>query len=82
HALISTLLALKKNSDLQKNLKEIKIPTLIIWGSDDNFIPIENIEYFKDIPFVETCIMEECGHSPFVEKPLTFYKIIKNFIES
>ena len=82
HALISTLLALRKNSDLQKNLKEIKIPTLIIWGSDDTFIPIENLEYFKDIPSVQTCIMEDCGHSPFVEKPLMFYKIIKNFIDS
>ena len=82
HALISTLLALRKNSDLQNNLKEIKIPTLIIWGSDDTFIPIENLEYFKEIPSVQTCIMEDCGHSPFVEKPLMFYKIIKNFIDS
>ena len=82
HALISTLLALRKDNDFQNKLKQIDIPTLVIWGSDDTFIPIENLKYFKEIPFVQTTVMEECGHSPFVEKPLLFYKIIKNFIDN
>jgi pimeloyl-ACP methyl ester carboxylesterase len=82
HSLISTLLALRKYNDLQEDFQKIKIPTLVIWGSEDNFIPIENLEYFKGIPSVETCIMEDCGHSPFVERPLTFYKIIKKFIDT
>jgi 2-hydroxy-6-oxonona-2,4-dienedioate hydrolase len=82
HSFVSTLLALRKNSDLQDNIREIKIPTLVIWGKDDTTIPVENIEYFRDIPFVKTCIMDDCGHVPFVEKPLEFYEIIKKFIES
>jgi len=82
HSLISTLLALRKDTDFQSKLKQIEIPTLVMWGSEDTFIPRENIEYFKDIPLVETCIMEDCGHSPFVEKPLLCYKIINPFIES
>ena len=81
HALISTLLALRKDNDFHNKLKQIDIPTLVIWGSDDTFIPIENLKYFKEIPFVQTAVMEECGHSPFVEKPLLFFKIIKNFID-
>jgi len=81
HALISTLLALRKDNDFQNKLKQIDIPTLVIWGQDDSFIPLENLKYFKEIPFVQTAIMEECGHSPFVEKPLLFYKIINNFID-
>lgn len=82
HSFVSTLLALRKNSDLQDNLKEIKIPTLVIWGENDTTIPIENMEYFRGIPFVKTHIMEGCGHVPFVENPLEFYKIVKKFIES
>jgi 2-hydroxy-6-oxonona-2,4-dienedioate hydrolase len=82
HSFVSTLLALRKNSDLQDNLKEIKIPTLVIWGENDTTIPVENIEYFRDIPFVKTHIMEGCGHVPFVENPIEFYKIAKKFIES
>jgi pimeloyl-ACP methyl ester carboxylesterase len=34
------------------------------------------------MPIVETLIMEECGHTPYVEKPLEFYKIIEKFIDS
>jgi 2-hydroxy-6-oxonona-2,4-dienedioate hydrolase len=82
HSFVSTLLALRKNSDLQDNLKEIKIPTLVIWRENDTTIPVENIEYFRDIPFVKTHIMEGCGHVPFVENPIEFYKIAKKFIES
>jgi 2-hydroxy-6-oxonona-2,4-dienedioate hydrolase len=82
HSLISTLLALRKDTDFQSKLKQIEIPTLVMWGSEDTFIPRENIEYFKGIPLVETRIMEDCGHSPFVEKPLLCYKIINTFIES
>ncbi|MGN6614761.1 MAG: alpha/beta fold hydrolase, partial [Candidatus Nitrosocosmicus sp.] len=82
HALISTLLAVRKNNDFQDNLKQIGIPTLVVWGENDTFIPISNLEYFKVIPNVQIAIMKECGHSPFVENPSLFYKIIKNFIDS
>jgi len=82
YALISTLLAMRRDQTLQKRLVEITTPTLVIWGREDTTIPVENIEYFKQMPVVETHIMEECGHTPYVEKPLEFYEIISKFIES
>lgn len=82
HALISTLLALRKNNDFQDNLKQISIPTLVVWGENDTFIPVSNLEFFKVIPNVQIAIMKGCGHSPFVENPSLFYKLIKNFIDS
>jgi pimeloyl-ACP methyl ester carboxylesterase len=82
HALISTLLALRKNNNFEDNLRQINIPTLVVWGENDTFIPISNLQYFKEIPNVQIAIMEKCGHSPFIEKPLLFYEIIKNFINS
>ena len=82
YALISTLLAMRRDQTLQERLVEIAIPTLVIWGSNDTTIPIENLEYFKQMPIVETYIMEGCGHTPYVEKPKEFYEIIKKFIES
>lgn len=81
HALISTLLSLRKNDDIHDKMKKIDIPTLVIWGENDTFIPISNLEFFKEIPKVQIAVMDECGHSPFVEKPFLFYKIIKNFID-
>lgn len=82
YALISTLLAMRRDQTIQKRLVEIAIPTLVIWGSEDTTIPVENLEYFKQMPVVETHIMEGCGHTPYVEKPKEFYEIIKKFIES
>lgn len=82
YALISTLLAMRRDQTLQERLVEIAIPTLVIWGSEDTTIPVENLEYFKQMPIVETHIMEGCGHTPYVEKPKEFYEIVKKFIES
>ena len=82
YSLISTLLAMRKDQSLRKRLIEIAIPTLVIWGRNDTTIPVENIEYFNQMPNVTTLILEGSGHSPYVEKPLEFYKIIENFIDS
>jgi len=82
YALISTLLAMRRDRTLQQRLGEIQIPTLVIWGSEDTTIPVENIEYFKQMPDVKTHIMKGCGHTPYVESPNEFYEIIKKFIES
>lgn len=81
YALISTLLAMRRDQSLQKRLVEISIPALVIWGSNDSTIPVENIEYFKQIPMVETFVMEGCGHTPYVEKPKEFFRIIEKFID-
>ncbi len=82
YSLISTLLAMRKDQTLRKRLVEIAVPTLVIWGRNDTTIPVANIEYFKQMPNVETLIMEECGHTPYVEKPVEFYEIIEKFIDS
>ncbi len=82
YAYISTLLALRRNNDLKDKLSEIKVPTLVIWGRNDATIPMNNIEYFKVNPFIKTFVMEDCGHTPFVENPQGFYKLVKDFLET
>jgi 2-hydroxy-6-oxonona-2,4-dienedioate hydrolase len=82
YSLISTLLAMRKDQTLRKRLAQIEVPTLVIWGRNDTTIPVENIEYFKQMPKVETLILEGCGHTPYVEKPAEFYQIIEKFIDS
>jgi pimeloyl-ACP methyl ester carboxylesterase len=82
YAFISTLLALRKNNNLKNKLGEIIVPTLVVWGRNDATIPVSNIEYFKANGLIKTCVIEDCGHTPFVEKPQEFYKLVKDFIES
>ena len=52
-------------------LNLIKTPTLIIWGENDLWIPVEDGQKFKDrIANSSLVIMEETGHVPMEEKPL------------
>ena len=66
------------------HLSNLKTPTLIINGIEDTIFPSELLETF--IPFftnAEGCFLEDCGHSPFCEKPDEFnqyvWSHIKNF---
>ena len=63
-------------------LKSIKdIPTLIIWGSNDNLIPIEHSNSFKLV--LNKCrvqIIEDAGHAPFAEKPAITCEMLHSFL--
>jgi pimeloyl-ACP methyl ester carboxylesterase len=48
----------------------IKIPTLIMWGKQDAWIPISVMDRFKkDIPHARTIAYDGVGHIPMEEIP-------------
>ena len=57
------------------------IPSLIIWGEEDNLIPLDHAgkftQYLKD---AEVKKIEDAGHSPFVEKTAKVYEILRTFL--
>ena len=81
-AFMSTLLGLKDAEIISEKLVSIKSPTLIIWGENDPIIPIKYAQSFvseiDDCRFVK---MENCGHTPYVESPDKFYKIVSDFLK-
>mgnify|MGYP002700670680 FL=1 len=81
-AFMSTLLGLKDAEIISEKLISIKSPTLIIWGENDPIIPIKYAQSFvseiDDCRFVK---MENCGHTPYVEAPDKFYKIVSDFLK-
>ena len=81
-AFMSTLLGLKDAEIISEKLGSIKSPTLIIWGEKDPVIPIKYAQSFiseiDDCRFVK---MEKCGHTPYVEAPDKFYKIVSDFLK-
>jgi len=57
------------NPDLEKWLHRIKIPTQVIWGSEDKLIPAAYAEKWKEnIPHATVSVLQECGHLPHIEK--------------
>ena len=58
-------------------LKEITLPTLIIWGENDQILGTKiATEFAKQIPHSKLIWIRECGHVPHLEKP----KITANYI--
>jgi pimeloyl-ACP methyl ester carboxylesterase len=70
------------SNQLRKEYKDIKIPTLIIWGKADPVIPISiGMQLNKDIPNSRMEVINNCGHVPHEELPNQTYNIITEFIE-
>lgn len=58
-----------KNEDYLK-IKNITVPTLILWGELDRLIPTENAQKFhEDLPNDTLIIYEGVGHVPMEEEP-------------
>ncbi len=68
---------------LDDRLKNIKVPTLIIWGREDALTPLADAERFaKGIPGSKLVVIDNTGHIPQVEKPAIFYRAVKGFVRS
>ena len=61
--------AMRKN-DLQGQLGKIQIPTLILWGAEDNTVPLRDAGIVADEwPGADLRILPKAGHWPHFESP-------------
>lgn len=68
--------------DHTPKLKTIQTPTLVIWGENDEWIPLAHGKKFvADMPNAQLVVLEKTGHVPMEERPkeslaavLTFFK--------
>jgi 2-hydroxy-6-oxonona-2,4-dienedioate hydrolase len=81
YAFMSTLLAIRDSKDLSGRLSRISIPTLLIWGANDRMIPLGYSKEYTEIPNSQLTIIDNCGHTPFVEKPTEFNNIVLKFLK-
>ena len=72
-----------KPVDHTKRLKLITAPTQILWGNEDEWIPVENAKFFSQSITNNTVdIMYETGHIPMEERPYESLELFLNFIKS
>jgi pimeloyl-ACP methyl ester carboxylesterase len=43
-------------------------------------IPLQYAREYEEIPKSKLIVIKNCGHTPYVEKPITFNKIILRFL--
>ena len=60
-----------------------QIPTLVIWGARDPFIPVSHaIAAHQAIPGSRLEIFEDVGHYPHCEAPARFVNVLVDFVDS
>lgn len=63
-------------------LSTIKKPTLFVHGTEDKVIPVSHSEQAHALtPNSKLIILEDCGHTPQVEKPHVVLQALKEFIQ-
>jgi 2-hydroxy-6-oxonona-2,4-dienedioate hydrolase len=80
YAFMSTVLGIRYAPKLKGRLSNIIAPTLLVWGDNDRMIPLQYAGEYDEIPKSKLVVIKNCGHTPYVEKPITFNKIILRFL--
>ncbi len=63
------------------SLASIQVPTLLIWGEKDAFIPISNSnDYLKVMPNAKRVSLPNIGHLPQEEQPSIGLQVLKEFL--
>ncbi|HEX9022881.1 MAG TPA: alpha/beta hydrolase [Geobacteraceae bacterium] len=74
-------LAPERYADLAPSFHGITVPTLIIWGGEDRFIPAENGGRLqRDIPGSRLVVIGACGHNPHEERPGETFAAMAEFL--
>ena len=64
-----------------KRIGESRIPTMVMWGMQDNLIPLKYFRVFQEVMMdPEVVIVEDAGHAPFAEKPAIVSELLRKFL--
>jgi pimeloyl-ACP methyl ester carboxylesterase len=78
------IIALAKSAirnNLGEEVSQIKQPTLLIWGQNDNITPpFVGQEFHQLIQHSELHYIDQCGHAPMMERPEEFNTNLLKFL--
>jgi 4,5:9,10-diseco-3-hydroxy-5,9,17-trioxoandrosta-1(10),2-diene-4-oate hydrolase len=65
------------------HLEEIEVPTLVIWGAQDRFLPVAHAHLAaKRVPNARLHIFDPCGHVPNIERAQEFNALVTDFLSN
>ena len=68
--------------DLDRALGKLQVPTLVIWGEQDEIIPLATGRRMQRlIANSHLAIIPNCGHLPELEKPAEFVRCVLEFLQ-
>ena len=70
------------NLDLTEEVKKIKAPLLIVWGTNDQAVPIEDAyELEKLVPGSGLVVYQNCTHYAYLENLGQTINVLKSFLD-
>jgi pimeloyl-ACP methyl ester carboxylesterase len=68
---------------LDDKLSQIRVPTLVVWGKQDQLVPFSSGEkYAAGIPGARLVAFDKCGHIPKAEKTAEFVSAVIAFLDA
>jgi pimeloyl-ACP methyl ester carboxylesterase len=65
---------------IEREVSLIRRPTLLVWGDQDDHIPLEDAFKLRDaMPNAKLVVFRNCGHLPPAESPTQFVKVVADF---
>jgi pimeloyl-ACP methyl ester carboxylesterase len=69
------------NEDLADLLPSVASPTLLVWGSDDDAVPVAHARKMEAaIPDAGLVVFEGAGHFAYLDDPQRFCRVIRHFL--
>ncbi len=70
-----------KGGEFEAQIKQVKQPTLILWGAQDHLIPPDNAQRFaQDIAGSRLVVLDGLGHVPHEEDPAQTAAAVQSFL--
>jgi pimeloyl-ACP methyl ester carboxylesterase len=62
---------------VQRLLPRVTVPVLVLWGREDEWIPVADADRFAlALPQARVVILDRCGHMPQEEQPAEVARLI------
>ena len=66
---------------LEAQLDRLRVPTLVITGDDDRWVPTEqSVRLAREVPDAELVVLQACGHLAQEEQPAEFLAATEKFL--
>jgi haloalkane dehalogenase len=82
-----SVLELYRSGDFEKiaehdgKLASMQVPTLLLWGAEDQFVPLKAAHRFQsEIPHAELRVFEDAGHFVFEDEPEAAAAAVAEFL--
>ncbi len=70
-----------RENDLRGRLRDLQVPGLVIWGAEDNTVPLRDAGVVADEwPQADLRILPKAGHWPHFEQPLLTRRLIAAYL--